>query len=406
MNRMNPVRLIPAAAMLAIVGSTCLAQTPDAVDGANPQISAVTPFQGSVSSMWSMSSAENGHTYKSESRNGVITAEIDGTAVPADRIVREGTTVRIRDDKGETVYQTEAPASDVTTHTYSFKSGSTGAAAVGLHGMLAPRAAQRSSALQIDAEPPTVMIGVQLLDPDSSLRGHLGLKENEATLISAVYEGLAAAHAGIEPYDIIVGVDGKSPAAPEAVRKALRATESGKSISLEIIHRGQKKTVTVTPEKFDPEKLDKAKINAIAAATGTPNASAFATLDPDIAKSIEMWRSAGGNAGQPFVAAMPKGAKPFVLWNNQTPAMNGTADMQELARKMQEMAAHAQAEAEAAREQAEQLHQQMLHQGGMVAPGAMNPGMDDRMKKMEEMLQKLMDQREKTKAEDKAAGRS
>jgi membrane-associated protease RseP (regulator of RpoE activity) len=244
---------------------------------------------------------------------------------------------------------------------------------------------------------PPVMIGVQLLDPDSSIRGHLGLKENEATMVGAVYEGLPAALAGLEPYDIIIGVGDKTAAPPATVREALRTTETGKSVSLKVLHRGQEKTVTITPEKYDGEKLDKAKINAIAGATNTPNANMLASgIDP------EVWVQAFGGNGQPFVATTP--GKPMAIWGSPFGGAAGGQGMNDFAKRMQEMAEQMRTQAESARRDAERLHEQLRQQQGGAAPAA-GPGMDDRMKKREEMLQKLMEQREK-KGEDKSDSRS
>ncbi len=394
------------AAVLALCGAAvarpALAQSkpitpPDPIDATSNTIV-------SESSMWSMTSTEDGRTFKIESKNGVISAEIDGKPVPADRIVHEGDTVRINDEKGESLFQSRVPSAGGISRSISVSPF--GRSLGGTH--IRPLGSSGDRMIRVEAAAvPPVMIGVQLLEPDASIRGHLGLKENEATMVSAVYEGLPAALAGLEPYDVIVAVDGKSPAAPAAVRKALRDTAAGKSISLKVIHRGQEKTVAVTPEKYDHDKLDKAKISAIAAVSAAPGASAIAsTGDPD----MDLWvgRALGGGVGgqSPFIATAPsQHGKPMTIWLNNTPGAAGQS-MDDFTKRMQAMAEKMQAQAEAARRDAERLHQQLLNQAGAApAPGAANPGMDDRMKKMEEMLQKLMDQREK-KADEKSDARS
>src|SRR5262249_14431405 len=133
------------------------------------------------------------------------------------------------------------------------------------------------------------------------------------------------------------------------------------SVKLDVIHQGQKKTVTITLEKYDREKMDKAKVNAIAAAKTSPDFSA--AIDDNVAKAIA--RAGAANAGQPYVATVPgQGRSPIVLWGQGQ-------DMQEMAKHMQELAQHAQEQAARAQEEAarmrEQLHEQMLH--GAV-PGA------------------------------------
>jgi hypothetical protein len=395
MNRL--LKLAPAIAMIALAGAPSFAQ---------PTVVTIDPAQTetSVSSMWSMSSTENGRTIKLEGRNGVVSAEVDGKAVPADRIVREGNTVKIKDDKGEVIYQTEVPSLDASNQTFSIKGrsptlwwGNPGT----ISGFGSRSGSAPSAVLHADAELPKVMIGVQLLDPDSSLRGHLGLKEGEATLIGATYDGLPAAQAGLEPYDIIVGIDGKTPAGPEDVRLALHGLEPGKTISLDVIHRGQKKTVTITPEKYDRDKLDSAKVNAIAAATGTPSASAL-----------------GGNPfawniqpGTTPIVGIPKSGKALTILP-PSPGMNGVWDAQAMAEQMRQMVAQAQQQAEVARRQAEEMRRQMdkqlRGQIGPPAPGA-SGDLQDQMNEMMKEIKSLhdrLDQQNKPKSDDKSEGRS
>jgi hypothetical protein len=405
MNRV--LKLVPAAALLALAGSPCLAQSPDD-DNPSIQTHVITLAPGgggtsSVSSMWSLSCSQDGRNIKLEGKNGVISAEVDGKAVPADRIVHEGNTVKLKDDKGEVIYQTEVPGTESGNASISINSRGWGSPSVwqfGPGGTITPRSV---NTLHINAEPPTVMIGVQLLEPDSSLRGHLGLKEGESTLISAIYDGLPASAAGIEPYDIVVAVNGKSPAPPDAVRKALHTAEAGKTISLDVIHRGQKKTVTITPEKYDADKLDKAKINAIAAATNTPSANVLSGIDPGMV-----------NVGpSPWIVGIPKGGKAIPMVPG-TPGMPGF-DAQAMAEQMRQMAEQAQQQAQAARQQAEEMRRQIeaqLHgQFGNAAPGApgnMQQQMNDLMKRMESMQKMLEEkqQQEKPKTDEKPEGRS
>ncbi|HMN42096.1 MAG TPA: PDZ domain-containing protein [Phycisphaerales bacterium] len=397
---------IAALSILALAGAagaqfqwvqSAPAAPPDPIDATSNTIV-------SSSSVWSISSTQDGHTYKIDGKDGAVTAEIDGTPVPADRVALEGDAVSIKDEKGNTLFATQTPASGVSGDVFALTSprGSL------FSGPRALVAGPRDHTGRVEPAAPPVMIGVQLLEPDASLRGHLGLKENESTMIGAVYDGLPASLAGLEPYDIIVAINGKSPAPVEAVRSALRDTEAGKSVSLRVIHRGQEKTLAVSPEKYDQNKLDKAKVNAIAAASGTPGIAAFSgALDPDIDKWAKAW--AGGNGAvnvQPFIATPPgKNGKPMTLWFNNTPGAGGQS-MNDFAHRMQEMAEQMRAQAEAARLDADRLREQLLKRVGPgPAPGAVSPGMDDRMKNMEDMLRKLMEQREK-QAEEKTDARS
>jgi hypothetical protein len=397
------IAVILALSGLAL-GQSAISRSAPSNAAAPDPIDATTNTIISGSSAWSISSTQDGRTFKLDGKDGAITAEVDGKPVPADRIVVEGDNVRIKDEKGETLFVTQAPISGASGQIFSLASprgsifGTPRARGAGN-----PFAGNHMFRVDAAAVPP-VMIGVQLLEPDASIRGHLGLKDNETTMISAVYEGLPAANAGLEPYDIIVAVDGKSPAAPAAVRKALHDLAAGKSVSLKVIHRGQEKTVSVTPEKYDHERLDKAKINAIAASTGTPSATTLSLGgDPDM--EVFMNRALGGTNGQTFIGTTP--GKPITIWAPSAIGGAGSQSMDDFAKRMQEMAEKMQAQAEAARLDAERLHQQLLSRpGALPVPGAFAPGMDDRMKQMEDQLRKLMEEKDKKKTEEKDTGRS
>ena len=205
-------------------------------------------------------------TIRLEIVNGKVkTASVNGAVVPDNRIVCEGDTIRINDESGKEIYVYNAPdASSLTTrHGMSFSPsspfGSTWAA-----GGLGSSGTTESPVIKV--ENPKGMIGVQLIEPDSTLRGHFGLKEGEACLVAAVFEGLPAAAAGLEPYDIIVAVDGQTPAGTEEVRAVLRAKEPGTPVELTVLKKGERRNYPVAPEAYDRTKLDSAKRRAIAAA--------------------------------------------------------------------------------------------------------------------------------------------
>lgn len=380
--------VLSASAALALAGSA-MGQGAAVAPPAPPE--PPTPIHSftSVSSSWSTTQSVDGRTISLNSKDGKLSAEVDGKAVPEDRIVERNGSVRIKGEKGETLFETAVPGSDPVVQ-IGGPLGSTNSL-----GGLMRRGSRFSSSptdrtIHVIADAPKVMVGVQLLEPDSSLRGHLGLKENETTLISAVYEGLAAAQAGLEPYDIVVAINGKSPSSPEVLRKALRETDAGKSIALDVIHRGAKKTVTITVEKYDEEKLEKAKVNAIAAASGTPSGISIAGSPID-GGGPGAW-AIGPGTGNPFVATIP-GAngqpnKSITLWGR------AGADQEELAQRLQALAERAQEQASRADEQAKRLHEQMMS-GGMGGQNMLdlNRVMEERMKKMEEMMQKMMEQR-------------
>ncbi len=215
---------------------------------------------------------ESSYTYKGntdgrmvvlEIRNGVVVrAEIDGRPVPDGQIEREGSAIRLKNEKGEVLFEHQVPSSTAggVPELARMMLGLPGVP--GVTGVI-PGGARAISAPD-EAEAPKVMIGVQMASPDGSLRGHLGLKDGAATMISAVHEGLPASKAGLSPYDIIVSVDGNERAGPNELRGALKDKKPGESIKLGVIQRGVRKDLVLTLEAYDRKKLDDAKVNAIA----------------------------------------------------------------------------------------------------------------------------------------------
>ncbi len=367
-----------ASAALALAG-TALGQGAVVAPATPPE--PPTPIHSftSVSSTWSMTQSVDGRTISVSSKDGKVSADVDGTPVPANRIIQKDGSVRINDEKGESIFETAVPGSEPIVRagpvTFPNTPGSLGGLTTRGGRITFANPGDRTVHMSMDV--PKVMVGVQLVEPDSSLRGHLGLKENETTLISAVYEGLAAAQAGLEPYDIVVAINGKPPASPELVRKSLRETEPGKSIALDVIHRGVKKTVTITVEKYDEQKLEGAKINSIAASASSPSAVAIAG-DPNDPGAAASWGLGGSR--HPFVATVPgapgQPSKSITFWGRA-----GADQQEEMAKRLQELA-----ERDRLREQA---------MGGAAGQHMMdlNRVMDERMKKMEEMMQRMMEQR-------------
>lgn len=107
------------------------------------------------------------------------------------------------------------------------------------------------------AAPPKVMIGVQMNTPSAELAGHLGIDPGETTLVAAVYPDLPAAAAGLEPYDVIIAVNGQKPADGAAVLKALADAEPGGALTLTVLHRGEQRDIEITPAPWDDEALSR-----------------------------------------------------------------------------------------------------------------------------------------------------
>lgn len=350
----------------------------------------------SAKNSWTIVTSDGDRSIRLRSESGVLNAEIDGKAVAADRIEQDGDTIRIRDGSGKVIFEHTMPQTETRVITRSWSSAGGHARALGgqaggaagdndvmIFGPGGERKLRAKVIPDIAIETPKVMVGVQLIEPDSSLRGHLGLKPGDATLVSAVYEGLPAASAGLEPYDIIVGIAGQTPASPERVRAAIRSGEPGQAIKFEIIHRGERKTVTLTPEKYDGEKMEQAKVNAIAAvqAEWSQSGDPFAAMTPDAARAMEKeYAEAWAKGQRPMVGVAPtpdgKGQNHIYLWRADSAAQS------------EELAKRAQILAEQMREQAGRAAGNASDRAAMATE--LNKLLEERMRRMEEMMQQMM----------------
>ncbi|MEN0111295.1 MAG: PDZ domain-containing protein [Planctomycetota bacterium] len=90
-------------------------------------------------------------------------------------------------------------------------------------------------------------IGVSLAPVPESLRAHVDLPAGEGTMIQAVTPGGPAADAGVEPFDLVALVDDRPADAAAIVDAVGRAGEAGESLSLEVLRRGERVLLTVTP---------------------------------------------------------------------------------------------------------------------------------------------------------------
>lgn len=358
----------------------------------NPPVAALAPEEGvTKSSSWTITRTENGRAVTLEGRDNQITAQIDGKAVPAERIERDGQMVRIKDDNGAVIFEQMVIEPMTVTIMGSGSGARPGARAfagtLGQPGArawaIAPAAPGSGGspfyATGEQVEQPKVMIGVELAEPDASLRGHFGWKEGEMTLVSGVYQGLPAHGAGLEPYDVIVSIDGKSPAPPDVVRSALRAKDAGQSVRMDVLHKGEKKSVTLTLEAYDRTKMYSAKVDRIASASSGGTQDIFETLAATPVAPGQAWTLNG--RGGPIVGTLPGAggkSRNQVFWKID----DNAAQHEELAKQAEEIARHA-----------DEMAKQWGQPGGAAE---MNRRMEERMKKMEEMLRQMMERQNPT----------
>jgi hypothetical protein len=89
-------------------------------------------------------------------------------------------------------------------------------------------------------------LGVNMGRVDESLAAHLDVQPDQVTMVLGVGEGQPAEKAGIQKFDIIIAVDGETPATEEKVRQAIASKKPGDELTLKLLRRSGEKTVKVT----------------------------------------------------------------------------------------------------------------------------------------------------------------
>jgi len=162
----------------------------------------------------------SGHVHlRATLREGVLAVTRDGQPLPAGLIVRDGSTVRVRDEEGRLVA--------------TFEIDSEGRATI-------PAGWSFSGPLQwLSERPSRRVIGIRTGAVEPALARHLGLGDGEGVLVTEVIEGHPAAEAGLEPLDVIVAIDGARPATLESLKDALAEKSEGDTISLTVARAGR-----------------------------------------------------------------------------------------------------------------------------------------------------------------------
>lgn len=263
----------------------------------------------------------NGKKVHVEIRGDDVTAKIDGQDIPADRIRRQDGRLEILGEDGSVVFSTSTPRG-------------------GRAWMVQPRDGQneRYRALArvrplegfqwtplTETEPaPRVMVGITMSEPDPTLLKHLGLGETGGGIVvDSVMEGMPAAAAGIKPYDIIIAINGKSPATQEVLREVLRGMNPGDELELKLVRQGAQQTVKVKvaerqagPELFVPDDSGEAGGRFEAARKAIAEALKSLRENPDL--QPEALREEAGKALEDAMKALGEAreglAERYQMW--------------------------------------------------------------------------------------------
>jgi serine protease Do len=105
-------------------------------------------------------------------------------------------------------------------------------------------------------------LGVRVQNVTGEIAESLGLKEPEGALVSSVTPDSPASTAGIQPSDVILKFDGQAVATMRNLPRAVAATPIGKSVTVDLLRKGEPLTLTVTvgrlPEDAEEEDAEAA----------------------------------------------------------------------------------------------------------------------------------------------------
>ncbi len=222
---------------------------------------------------FTMTIADGRRTFVLTSRDGELSATVDGEPVPAERLREEDGAIVILGADGEEFRR--FPILDV----FRRNDGAFRAA-----DMFRPDDAERLGRGVVGGatiDPPATMLGVHLESPGDVVAAQLGIDPVDATVVTGVLADLPADAGGLRPFDVIVAIDGTAPAPPEAVRGVLADAEPGDELELTVIRRGDRRDVTITLEAWDADRMSEATLRGrVAGGTGGA-ASVFGRLAPN-----------------------------------------------------------------------------------------------------------------------------
>jgi serine protease Do len=98
-------------------------------------------------------------------------------------------------------------------------------------------------------------LGVAIQEVNQSLADSFGLKKPAGALVSSVEKGGPAAKAGLEPGDVILGINGKEVVNSSELPAIVAAITPGNAASLQVWRKGASRQIDVEVGKFADEKV-------------------------------------------------------------------------------------------------------------------------------------------------------
>jgi S1-C subfamily serine protease len=111
----------------------------------------------------------------------------------------------------------------------------------------------------LETTPPrSVMLGVRMGKPGTQLARTMNLDPGKTTIINHVAPDTPAMRGGLEPWDLVISVNGSNDASPSAIRQVLREALPGEVIDFEIMRKGDRRNVEIILEQADLSRMSSA----------------------------------------------------------------------------------------------------------------------------------------------------
>ncbi len=196
---------------------------------------------------WTSHVNDGEHTYELRVEDGVIiVARVDGEDLPKERVRNERNVVVFLGEDGETLYEFKA-APQVRTWVHR-----------GSGNEIRIDAPEPPSSVGLrfttGATRPKTMIGLYQSEVPDAVAEHLGI-EGDAIMIESVIPGLPADKAGLRAKDVIVSIDGSDGVTSSGLTKILSDHDADDEIKVEVIRKGERKTIAVRLASYDAEAL-------------------------------------------------------------------------------------------------------------------------------------------------------
>ncbi|MBX3362411.1 MAG: PDZ domain-containing protein [Phycisphaeraceae bacterium] len=218
----------------------------------------------------------SGDRYEIKLKNDTLDAKLNGKRVPDDRIRLSGSLVELLDEQGGVIVSMDTnPAMPVIPAVRAVPA----IPPIAGGGQWTATPSTTFSIAQGEAQPPKVMVGINMSDVGATLREHFGLSEDAGFVVDGVIENLPASNAGIQARDIVIAIDGQN-VTNTTLRQVLNTKEPGQKVKVRILRKGSEKNLDMVLEGYDASKLGIGPITAAGTASLSPTIiREFPTVD-------------------------------------------------------------------------------------------------------------------------------